>query len=66
MRLLKIFLFYLGLMVFPVQAELKIDVSGAQSEPTPIAVPEFYALNTKKISPYKNDYIDAFFLAMLF
>ena len=46
MRFLKIFLFCLGMIVLPAMAELKIDVSGAQSEPTPIALPEFYAVNT--------------------
>ncbi|MGN0919250.1 MAG: Tol-Pal system beta propeller repeat protein TolB [Alphaproteobacteria bacterium] len=45
MHLLKICLFCLGLFALPAMAELKIDISGAQSEPTPIALPEFYALN---------------------
>ena len=45
MRLLKIFLFCLIMFVLPAMAELRIDVSGAQSEPTPIALPEFYVLN---------------------
>ena len=47
MRLLKVFLFCLGMMVLPAMAELRIDVSGARSEPTPIAFPDFYALDTK-------------------
>ena len=46
MHFFKVFLFCLGMFVLPAMAELKIDVSGAQSEPTPIALPEFYALNS--------------------
>ena len=46
MKFLKLFLFCLSLFVLPAMAELRIDVSGAQSEPTPIALPEFYAVNT--------------------
>lgn len=43
MRFLKAFLFLVGFFVLPALAELRIDVSGAKSEPTPIAVPEFYS-----------------------
>ena len=46
MRFLKIYLFCLMMFVLPAVAELKIDISGAQSEPTPIALPDFYATNT--------------------
>ena len=46
MKLVKLFLFCLGMFIFPAIAELRIDVSGAQTEPTPIALPEFYAVNT--------------------
>lgn len=46
MKLLKFCFFCFGLFVYPAMAELRIDVSGAQSEPTPIAIPEIYALNT--------------------
>lgn len=45
MRLLKIFLFVFSFFILPAMAELKIDISGAQSEPTPIALPEFYAVD---------------------
>ena len=46
MRFLKICLFCLMMFVFQAKAELKIDVSGALTEPTPIALPDFYATNT--------------------
>ena len=46
MRLLKVFLFCLGMIVLPAMAELRIDVSGARSEPTPIAFPDFYAIDS--------------------
>ena len=42
MRFLKIFLLTLVLFVMPAMAELRIDISGAQSEPTPVALPDFY------------------------
>ena len=46
MRLLKFLLFCLGMIILPAMAELRIDVSGAKSEPTPIAFPDFYAIGT--------------------
>ena len=46
MRFFKVFFFCLMMFVSPAMAELKIDVSGAQTEPTPIALPDFYALTT--------------------
>ena len=43
MYFLKAFVFCLMMFALPVMAELKIDVSGAKTEPTPIAMPDFYA-----------------------
>ena len=59
MKFFKVFLFLLGLVVFPVQAELKIDVTGAQAEPTPIAIPIFYAKEptSEKTSKYVTDIV---------
>ncbi len=46
MRFLKLYLFCLMMFVLPAVAELRIDISGALTEPTPIALPDFYATNT--------------------
>ena len=54
MRLLRLFLFCVSFFVLPVMAELRIDVTGAQTEPTPIALPEFYAIDTTLDKTAKN------------
>lgn len=46
MRFSRVVFFCLMMFVLPAMAELRIDVSGAQSKPMPVALPMFYAVNT--------------------